>query len=594
VALRYPIIPVPAMIPLKEADVRQAQADLRSSDSGRRNRAAQRLRDAAPIDSRRDAVTKALVTLLNDRDGGVRNAVIQALGVWGDKDAAAALTNRLNDDRYGSRGELFEALGRIEPDQATAKAMAEWLNKDAGQASRVLRAMGPVAEPALLEFVTSAADAHSREEACRVLKDIGTSQSVPVLKTLSALKDNEEFARLAEGAVRSITGHFLKDSDVATILKDLDATDAGRRRAAVHRLLAASPIESSRASVANALVKHLDDPDQGVQGDAVQALGVWGDPAAIKTLTARLGDASFRPWKEAIQALSKISHTSETAELIAGSAKKDGRLVLGALQELGPPAEPALIALINSQIDWPIRMDDCKVLGVIGSKQSIPALQQAAQNKTDGLVAMAAENALKSIGGKRLPDSEWAATLEDLKSPNQDRRREAAERLAVTEPDAGHRAAAAFALAAALGDKDDRVVEQIVRALKTWGTAETAQPLIARCNDQSFRPWREALAALVQMDQGLRTADAIITRMPDDGRYCSELLRKLGPVVEPALLKAFQTTADPRVRREAGRALETFGTEASLALLQKAASQSKDAGLGRAAEDALKGIEERE
>jgi len=593
-ALRFPIIPVTAMIPLMEADVRQAQTDLKSADSGRRVRAAQRLRDAAPLDGRREAVAKALLTLLDDRDGGVRNAAIQALGVWGDKDAATALIKRLNDDRYGSRAELFEALGRIEPDEPTAKAMVEWLKRDAGQAGRVLRAMGPVAETALLELVASAADTNPREEACRVLKDIGTSQSVPVLQTLVGLKDNEEFARIAEGAVRSISARFLKESEVAAIVKTLDSPDGGARRAAVHRLLAASPIESSRSSVAKALAKRLDDPDEGVQRDAIQALGVWGDQMAVKTLTASLKNPSYRPWKEATQALAKLSHTSDTAEFIAGWAKKDGRLVMGALQEIGPPAEPALIALITSQVDWPIRVDACKVLGVIGSKQSIPALQESALNKKDGLVAMAAENALKTIVGKPLTDSQWEATLEDLKSPDPNRRREAAERLAVAEPDAGRRAAAASALAAALVEKDDRVLGEVVRALKTWGTVESAQALIDRCNDQSFRPWREALEALAHIDPSPKTAEAIIARMPDDARHCSNLLRELGPVAEPALLKAFQSAADPRVRREAGRALETFGTDASLAILRQAGSKTGDGALARAAEDALKGIAERE
>ena len=277
-ALRFPFIPVTAMVPLTEADVRQAQTDLKSADSGRRVRAAQRLRDAAPLDDRRDAVAKAFLTLLDDRDGSVRNSAIQALGVWGDKDAATALLKRLNDDRYGSRGELFEALGRIEPNEPTAKAMVEWLKRDAGQAGRVLRAMGPVAEKALLEFVSSAAETNPREEACRVLKDIGTSQSVPALQTLAALKDNEDLARIAEGAVRTISARYLKESEVAAIVKTLDSPDGGTRRAAMRRLLAASPIESSRASVAKKLATQLDDPDEGVQRDAVQTLGVLGRP----------------------------------------------------------------------------------------------------------------------------------------------------------------------------------------------------------------------------------------------------------------------------------------------------------------------------
>ena len=70
-ALVFPIIPETAMLPLTEADLREAQADLKSPDTRRRVRAAERLRDSAPTGNRA-AVAQELVGLLDDRDGGVR------------------------------------------------------------------------------------------------------------------------------------------------------------------------------------------------------------------------------------------------------------------------------------------------------------------------------------------------------------------------------------------------------------------------------------------------------------------------------------------------------------------------------------------
>jgi HEAT repeat protein len=591
-ALVFPIIPETAMLPLSAADLREAQADLKSPDTGRRVRAAERLRDSAPTGNRA-AVAQELVSLLDDRDAAVRNAAIKALGVWGDKSIAAILIKRLNDDRYGNRGELFEALGRIEPDERTAIAMTEWFKKDEGQASRVLRSMGAAAEPAVLEFLKTGSETRPLEAACRVLRDIGTGQSVPVLKLLAGTKDNIELGQMAERAARAIAGRLLTDADVTSILKDIDSPDLGRRRAAVHRLREATPIESHRSAVATALSKHLSDPDGGIQTDVTQTLKTWGDPAAATALATALKSHSFRPWRDGIEALARLSHTKESAEAIAGWTKEDRGLVMRSLEEIGPSAEPALVALLEPQNEWPIRADACKALGAIGSTACIPSLKRSALDKKDGLVAMAAENALKDIEARTLTDAQWHAIRDDLQSVDANRRREAAVRLAKAQPEPKRRAIVAEALISCLDQSDEPTQKEIVRALGKWGNDESARVLIERCNNPSYKPWRETLEALARFDPGARTADAIVARLADDGGYCYQLLRGMGAPAEPALIRAFQNAPDARVRFEAAKALETIGTDMSLDLLRKAAPEPGEAELAHAAEDALKGIAER-
>ena len=111
-ALRFPVVSPTAMNPVSDSDVTEILTELNSADNGRRTRAANRLRDAAPLEPRRAEVARALNTLLTDRDGFVRSATIQAVGVWGDASSVPLLLEHLNDDHYGSRGELFEALAR--------------------------------------------------------------------------------------------------------------------------------------------------------------------------------------------------------------------------------------------------------------------------------------------------------------------------------------------------------------------------------------------------------------------------------------------------------------------------------------------------
>jgi HEAT repeat protein len=593
-AMRFPVMPPTAMNPLKEADVRAALVDLKATDNGKRSRAATRLRDGAPIESLRVDVAKALESLLDDRDVFVKNPVIQALGVWGTREASPLLIARLNDDRYGSRGELFEALGRLEPDERAAQAMVEWLAKDAGQAARVLRALGPAAEPALINFVTSSADARFRVEACRVLKDIGTSRSVPVLQKLAAQRNQEELGRVAEGVARVIAARYPKDTVLAVAVESLDATDVGRCREAAQRLLAASPVESRRTEVAQALVKHLGEPDNETQKIIIRALGTWGDAAAAQALTAKLSDHAFLPWREAIESLGKIAKDRASADAIAGWVKDDRGLVMRSLQAMGPPAEPTVIAIVQSKEDWGTRSDACKVLGVIGSKASIPVLQEATKDRKEAFVVMAAEAALKNLAPQPMSNAESSVAIDNLKSGDVNRRREAAKSLAAARPDPSQRAAVTKALETALGDNDENNQREVLRALRVWGDRDSAQALITRCNDKSFRPWHEALEVLASVDPSARTAETLIARMPDDFGHSLRLLREIGAPAEPALLQAFQTAPDLRVRVESCKVLETIGSAASLTVLQEAAARTGDGAVAVAAEDSLKGIAERE
>jgi S1-C subfamily serine protease/HEAT repeat protein len=593
-ALRFPVLPPTAMNPLSESDLSDALADLKSPDNGRRSRAAVRLRDGAPIEGRRAEVAQALNALLADRDGSVRNTVIQAIGVWGDGASPLLLVERLNDERYGSRGELFEAIARLEPDERIARAMIAWLAKDAGQAARVLRGMGPAAEPVLLEFVSSDAQPQFRVEACRVLKDIGTSRSLQVLRGLSSKRENEELGRVAAEVARIIQARYLTDAELTAALEGLVSTEVDRRREAAKRLPTAVPVEARRAEVTRVLVNRLSEPDNETQKVVIRALGSWGDPTAAPALAERLMDPALLPWREAIETLGKIGRDRASADAVALWVKKDRGLVLRALGAIGPPAEPMVIALVKSQEDWGTRSEACKLLGSIGSRACIPTLQEATKNRKDPFVVMAAEAALKRLDGARMSDAEVRVALERLKSRDPSQRREAAHGLADVKPDPGRRAAVAKALEEALNDHDESVQREALGALRVWGDHNSAGPLADRCNDTSFHPWREALEVLARLDPRPQTAEILIRRMPEDYGHVLRLLREMGAVAEPAILQAFQKAPDVRVRVESCRVLVAIGTEASLPVLHAAAARTGEGVVAAAAEDALRSISERE
>jgi hypothetical protein len=82
--------------------------------------------------------------------------------------------------------------------------------------------------------------------------------------------------------------------------------------------------------------------------------------------------------------------------------------------------------------------------------------------------------------------------------------------------------------------------------------------------------------------------------MPDDVGDATRLVRDIGATAEPALIQAFQSAAETRVRVESCRVLEAIGTETSLPVLRKFSARTGEGSLARVAEDALKGIAERE
>jgi HEAT repeat protein len=593
-ALRFPVLMPTAMNPVSDTDLTEALAELQSPDNGRRRAGALRLRDGAPIDARRAEVAHALNGLLTDHDGFVRAAVIQALGVWGDGLSVPLLLEHLNDDHYGSRGELFEAIARIEPEERTARAMIPWLEKDAGQASRVLRAMGSVAEPVLLEFVRSDARPDSRMEAVRVLKEMGTSRSLPELKELASKRASEELGRVAADVARTIQARYLKGAELTAVLEGLRSNDANRRRDAARRLLPATLIPARRDEVSKVLTSRLSEPDNETQSLVIRELGSWGDATAAGALRERLKDPSFLPWREALETLGKIGRDKASAEVITRWMKQDRGLVFRALEAIGPPAEHAVIAVVQSKEDWPVRSEACKILGTIGTKASIPVLQEAMKDKQNGFVVMASEASLKKLEKAKMTDAEVQVAIERLKAADPTPRRETAHSLAEAPVDPSHQAEIAKALGDALSDREESVQREALGALRVWGNHASAEALADRCRGKQWNPWREGLEALVRIDPGPETARTLIERMPEDYGHVRRLLGQIGPSAEPVLLGAVQGAADAGVRVESCRVLATIGTEASLPVLRAAAARQGEGQLAAVAEEAVRAITERE
>jgi HEAT repeat protein len=219
----------------KAARLARVKADLKSANPSRRKGALVRLRNLRP-DRGDDTLARALEARLTEADPLVRKQFIAALAQCGNRESvtpllkafeqadtrddvldalrrlhadgmlpderraevARSLEAHLNDAGF-PRQAIMRTLGELK-DEGSAEPLAQCLEKlnDGTDAAETLKAMGPVAEKAVVKRLQ-----HPiwlvRVMACDVLKVIGTTESIPALK---AVMDDTHNAR---ATIRAIT-----------------------------------------------------------------------------------------------------------------------------------------------------------------------------------------------------------------------------------------------------------------------------------------------------------------------------------------------------------------------------------------------------
>lgn len=171
--------------------------ELRSSDPHRQLNAIACLGTLEPI-ARREEIAKELMKLLGQP--GRPPGVSQCLAKWGTSTEALEILARLTEEN-ANLPELFEILSAISPDVAV-RAAVKLLPKDIQAAESALVALGNRSESAVLAQAEHA-EAEVREAVCRILRQIGTRNSVSALMRLSSDTDPAvaSAARLALEAI---------------------------------------------------------------------------------------------------------------------------------------------------------------------------------------------------------------------------------------------------------------------------------------------------------------------------------------------------------------------------------------------------------
>jgi HEAT repeat protein len=179
----------------------QALADLKASDPGTRQAAAEAI-GRTKLDAMRQAeVARALDPLLTDTHDPARDAALQALTVWATADNVPSLIKLLDDPNPRHKWKAMDILPRFQ-DERVAVALANKLNTpERLRAVNGLKTMGPVAEKVAVQCLGSP-DAVVRREACTILAAVGTKASIPFLNQAAALDKGLNAA--AQSAIRAI------------------------------------------------------------------------------------------------------------------------------------------------------------------------------------------------------------------------------------------------------------------------------------------------------------------------------------------------------------------------------------------------------
>jgi predicted Zn finger-like uncharacterized protein len=328
---------------------------------------------------------------------------------------------------------------------------------------------------------------------------------------------------------------------VDAALAHLQDNDPGTRREAANWLEKAVRDEGRRGEVTGALEPLLSDADMSVRNAAVKAMKTWGPGkdnvlALIKVITVKEDNLETR--QVAIQLLGDLKD-ARAADAVAARLPDffDRVHASNALRNIGPSAEKAVL----------------------------PYFFHA-----DGGVQTEARSLLKGYGTKQ--SAILDAALAELKSPNANVRKTAAEWLAKANPNTDRRGEVAGALEGFLTEQDWGARNAGLDALAIWATKDTVPALLDALKDDNVgaNDIRHRAMRILGKLKDERAAAPLCHRLSNffDREEASKALQELGPVAEKEVAK-YVFDKDPGIREKAQLLIKGYGTKDDF-LLEKA------------------------
>jgi HEAT repeat protein len=180
-------------------------------------------------------------------------------------------------------------------------------------------------------------------------------------------------------------------------LADLESTNQSVQLFALQRLQRPQPgpDPNRQAEVAAILMKHAKGNDALVAGGAARALVVWATENEVPELLNWLDETNNPRRNSAIAALGRLKVARAAEPLAARLETGDRKRASQALQDIGTPAEQAVIPYLRNK-DKAVRREACYILKIIGTTASAAALEPLTSDK-DKELAQAARAALQAV-----------------------------------------------------------------------------------------------------------------------------------------------------------------------------------------------------
>jgi HEAT repeat protein len=550
----------------------------------------------------------ALVEVFEHEDARVVEGALAAVVEMGEpgRDALPALVCALERERWEARWLALLALaGVIGPGDGDLIPQLVELTRDPSlqvqaAAQKVLKAMGPVCAPALMEMIATGSaeecsmatwalvdlqheaapllpdlasivagkgEDHQREAACLVLQEVGADHPDVVIPALAAaLRDTSWGLRWR--AARALGK--LGEPAVDILVEALDDGDPVVRRSAAKAL---GEMGEIAAPAIPALVEMLEHPAWQSQDAAAEALGAIGPAAAdaAPLLLDRLATGPPVLATTSARALGSIGAPGSVEAILEGFGEADpthGPFFPAALGFLGPTAIDAMEALV-SMLEDPspdVRSRAAWALGELGPSavDAAPALAGAVE---DGYMGFNVD-AIESIGKiGSCPSKILSPLIHAMGQTGYSKVRAAAMRAALA---CGGKAKKVVpALIAALEDVQPEVKAEACLALAAYGPAagKAVQPLVEVLDDPGFQDGQwAALRALEAIGpKAAKAAPAIISKLEvlSTREAAARALVAIGKPVVPAMIEALaedRWRADEELARVLGMILrgETF------------------------------------
>jgi uncharacterized Tic20 family protein len=184
-------------------------------------------------------------------------------------------------------------------------------------------------------------------------------------------------------------------------LISLRAGEAARQMIAANWLVRANVDPARQAEVAKALERLLRDPDKNLELAAMKALVPWATSENVPAIIVVVQNDDFNPQANEMRhlgmdALARLKDERGVAPVAQRMMSiHDRSSASKALQAMGPMAEKEVAKYLEDN-DPGTQREACKILKVIGTKASIPALEAASKNR-NRMTANSARDALNAV-----------------------------------------------------------------------------------------------------------------------------------------------------------------------------------------------------